>query len=256
MYFWGKDLSMKNIIAFIFVLFATCATAQRTTDDRVFEMRIYYAAPEKLDALIERFQKHTRKLFKKHGMENIGYWVPTNNEKNELIYVLAYPNMAARDKAWKAFGDDPKWKKVKTKSEVNGKLVLKVESIFMNATDYSPPITGSKDGKRVFELRIYNATPDKLAPLNARFKNHTMALFAKHGATNIAYWNTIEPEKTQAKLYYILAHKDEATAKKTFENFGNDPEWKRVSGESERNGPIVARIESIFMKPLSFSKIK
>ena len=248
---------MRNTLAFIFSLLALQAIAQNT-DSRVFEMRIYYAEPGKLDALVERFQQHTRKLFKKHGMENIGYWLPISNEKNQLVYVLAYPNMEAREAAWKAFGTDPKWKKVQTKSELNGKLVNRVESIFMKATDFSPPILASRKSKRVFELRTYTAEPGKLDSLQARFRHHTMALFVKHGAENIAYWTTLEKGNAQPKLVYILAHADEATGKKSFENFRKDPEWIHVKTASERNGTVVtlANIQSVYMKALPFSKIK
>ena len=219
-------------------------------------MRIYYTEPGRLDALIERFQKHTTKIFKKHGMENIGYWVPISNEKNQLIYVLAYPNMEAREASWKAFGADPKWKKVQTKSELSGKIVNKVESVFMKATDFSAAIGASKKGDRVFELRTYTAAPDKLSNILARFRDHTTKLFEKHGMTNIVYWTTIEKEAVQPKLVYILAHKSEEAGKKSFDEFRKDPEWIKVKTESESKGIIVDKIESVYMKALPFSKIR
>ncbi|SRR5258706_1535426 len=115
----------------------------RTADaskERFFEMRTYTAAPGKLEALHARFRDHTNKLFVKHGMELIGYWTPTDGEKvsNTLVYILAYPSKEAREKSWKDFQDDAEWKKAKDASEVNGKLVDKVESVFLKPTDYSP----------------------------------------------------------------------------------------------------------------------
>ncbi len=107
-------------------------------DTRCFEMRTYYAAPGKLDALHARFRDHTCKLFEKHGMQNIGYWVPVDNPDNKLIYILAYPSREAREKSWKAFMADPDWQKAYKASEVNGRLVAKAESLFLSATDYSP----------------------------------------------------------------------------------------------------------------------
>jgi hypothetical protein len=108
--------------------------------ERVFEMRTYIAAPGKLDDLNARFRNHTNKLFVKHGMELIGYWTPTAEpgSKNTLIYILAFPSKDAADKSWKAFRDDPEWKKVVQQTEANGKLVEKVESVYMKPTDYSP----------------------------------------------------------------------------------------------------------------------
>jgi hypothetical protein len=110
-------------------------------DSRFFEMRTYYAAPGKLEALHARFRNHTNRLFQKHGMTLIGYWVPTDKEKgadNTLVYILAYPSREAREKSWQGFLNDPEWKKARAESEVNGKLVEKVESVYLNATDYSP----------------------------------------------------------------------------------------------------------------------
>lgn len=117
------------------------ATPAATGKERFFEMRIYTAAEGKLDALHARFRDHTNALFAKHGIEMVGYWTPVNEKdgsKNKLVYILAYPSQDAREAAWKAFQADPDWQKAKAASEVNGKLVDKVESIYMKPTDYSP----------------------------------------------------------------------------------------------------------------------
>ncbi len=110
-------------------------------DGKCYELRTYYAAPGKLEDLHKRFRDHTIALFKKHGMEVVGFWGPTDKEKgseNTLVYMMAYPNRAARDAAWKAFGADPEWQKARTESEKNGKLTDKVDSVILGATDYSP----------------------------------------------------------------------------------------------------------------------
>ncbi len=109
-------------------------------DGKCYELRTYIAAPGKLEDLHKRFRDHTMKLFKKHGMEVVGFWGPTDKEKgseNTLVYVLAFPSREARDKAWKAFGADPDWQKARAESEKNGKLTDKVDSIILSATDYS-----------------------------------------------------------------------------------------------------------------------
>jgi NIPSNAP len=110
-------------------------------DSRCFEIRTYYAAPGKLEELHTRFRNHTMKLFKKHGMEVVGFWGPTDKEKgseNTVVYVIAFPSREARDKAWQAFLADPDWRKAFSESEKNGKLTEKIESVILNATDYSP----------------------------------------------------------------------------------------------------------------------
>jgi hypothetical protein len=112
----------------------------KKADTRIFELRTYYAAAGKMDALNARFRDHTCALFKKHGMEIVGFWLPIDLKDldKKLIYVLAYPSKEAADKSWKAFREDPEWIKAKDASEKDGKLVDKVESVYMNPTDYSP----------------------------------------------------------------------------------------------------------------------
>ncbi len=115
------------------------ARGEKKLDNRVFELRTYYAAPGKMADLHARFRDHTCKLFEKHGMTIVGFWSPEKPEEAEkkLIYILAFPSKEAKEKAWKAFQDDPEWKKARAESEKNGKLVDKVESVLMNPTDYS-----------------------------------------------------------------------------------------------------------------------
>lgn len=116
-------------------------SASLVKDGKCYEIRTYIAAPGKLEDLHARFRNHTMKLFKKHGMEVVGFWGPTDKEKgseNTLVYVMAYPNRAARDAAWKAFAADPEWQKARAESEKNGRLAEKVESVILGATDYSP----------------------------------------------------------------------------------------------------------------------
>src|SRR3954447_7555902 len=129
---------MKNLLWLIpFIAMASLPTKAAETANRCFEMRTYYAAEGKLDDLNARFRDHTCALFEKHGIKNIGYWMPQDNPDRKLIYLLAYPSREARDTAWKAFGADPEWKKAAKDSEKNGKLVNKVEQRFLTPTDYS-----------------------------------------------------------------------------------------------------------------------
>lgn len=110
-------------------------------DSRCFELRTYYAAPGKLEALNARFRDHTCALFKKHGMEIVGFWIPADKDKgaeNTLVYLLAHKSREAARVSWDAFRKDPAWEKARAASEVNGKLVDKAESVYLSATDYSP----------------------------------------------------------------------------------------------------------------------
>ena len=110
------------------------------TENRVFELRTYYAEPGKMDALLARFRDHTCKLFEKHGMTVVSFWTPieAGEADKKLIYVLAFPSKDAADKSWADFQNDPDWKAVKEASEKDGKLVTKVDRVFLDPTDFSP----------------------------------------------------------------------------------------------------------------------
>ena len=110
-------------------------------DSGAFGLRTYTAAPGKLEALHARFRNHTNRLFAKHGMKIVGFWVPIDKDKgadNTLVYLLRYPDRAAREKAWEDFRKDPEWIAARDASEASGKLVDKVDSVMLTATDYSP----------------------------------------------------------------------------------------------------------------------
>ena len=110
-------------------------------DSGAFELRTYTAAPGKLEALHARFRNHTNRLFAKHGMKIVGFWVPSDKDKgadNTLVYLRRYPDRAAREKAWEDFRKDPEWIAARDASEANGKLVDNVVSVMLTATDYSP----------------------------------------------------------------------------------------------------------------------
>jgi hypothetical protein len=110
--------------------------------------------------------------------------------------------------------------------------------------------------ERIFELRTYHLLPGKLENLNVRFRDHTRKLFEKQGMTNVVYWHTVPQDGTQPKLVYLLAHKNEEAAKASFDAFRKDPEWVKVRDESEANGKIVEKVESVYLSPLDFSALK
>lgn len=122
---------------FAMVLFFIGLAPADNSDNVVYELRTYTTNEGKLDELHKRFREHTLQLFEKHGMKNIAYWIPLD-QPNTLIYILTHKNQDAAKDSWKAFVNDPEWKAVYQASIENGKLVAKIESVFMTATDYSP----------------------------------------------------------------------------------------------------------------------
>jgi hypothetical protein len=120
-------------------IFQTRSVLSAQSAGTVFELRTYTAPEGKLADLNKRFRDHTRRIFDKHGMKSIGYWTPQDSpqSQNTLIYILQHANRDAAKKSWAEFQADPEWQKVSAESQVNGRIVSKVESVFMEATDYS-----------------------------------------------------------------------------------------------------------------------
>jgi len=109
---------------------------------------------------------------------------------------------------------------------------------------------------RIYELRTYIATDGKLDNLLARFRNHTVKLFEKHGMQNVGYWVVADEPASKNTLIYVLSHKDRDAAKASWDAFRKDPDWVKAKGESEANGAIVDKVTSVFMQPTDFSKLK
>ncbi len=254
-----KSILLFSVFALLFFSFR-CIKHIALKDSKYYEMRTYYAEEGKLEDLLNRFRNHTMSIFKKHGMTSIGYWLPIDNKENKLVYVLSYPSKESREKSWKDFSNDSEWKKVASESEKNGKLVAKVENVFLKTTDFSPSkISQKASEKRVFELRTYKTTSGHLPNLLSRFRDHTCKLFEKHEMTNLWYWTPIEKEQgADNTLIYILAHKSKEGGLESFKSFRADPIWTKVKEESEKvaGGSLTESVKSEYMNATDFSPVQ
>ncbi|NNE00978.1 MAG: NIPSNAP family protein [Pirellulaceae bacterium] len=253
------SLSLRHLI------FTLCLASLLLTTNpaaaEVFELRTYTTNEGKLDNLHARFRDHTVKLFEKHGIRSLGYWVPTDGEatKNTLIYVIAHKDRDAAKESWKAFINDPNWKAVHKKSEADGPILAKApESVYMRQTDYSPEFANENQGNDgVYELRIYKTGEGKLDGLDARFRDHTIELFNRHGIESVAYWHPTESPDSDDTLIYLVRHDSRDAAKTSWKAFGADPDWKKAAKESQIDGKFLReRPTSIYMKPTDYSAWK
>lgn len=249
----------------LLVCFAGLLPALRAADDGpVFELRTYTATPGNLDKLLARFRDHTLRIFEKHGMQNIGYAVPTEKADGageKLVYMIGHKSRAAAKESWKNFSADPEWKEVSTKSQIAGKIVAKVESVFVSVADFTPPVAEYNGAPRLFEMRSYTTPEGKIGALDARFRDHTCALFEKHGMTNLGYYHPVDADKGAGKtLIYFLAHKDREAATKSWAAFRADPVWVAAKAATEKAAggslTIPDGVKSVFMTPTDFSPTK
>ena len=141
-----KGLVLASVLlAFCAVVLAAPGAPQKSqtaaSGNRVFELRTYTTNEGKLEDLNKRFRDHTCRLFQKHGIELVGFWTPQDDKDGKgekLVYLIAFPSREAAKKAWQEFRDDPEWQKVYSESHKDGVLVKKVDSVFLDPTDYSP----------------------------------------------------------------------------------------------------------------------
>jgi hypothetical protein len=129
------------------------------------------------------------------------------------------------------------------------RLVLSLTVILMTA------ITAAAED-RVFELRTYHANPGKMAALHARFRDHTIKLFEKHGMTVIGFWSPIDKTEADEVLVYLLAFPSKEAADKSWKEFQDDPDWKKAKADSEKDGPLVKKVDRKFLTPTDYSKLK
>ena len=134
-----KSLPIAIFSAVLGLIIGTFFTAS-AQDQKVFELRTYQATPGNLNNLHARFRDHTLRIFRKHGMEIVGFWSPTSEDERDdiLVYLLAHDSQGAADASWQAFGADPEWDRVSEESNRNGQILAGVERKYMVATDYSP----------------------------------------------------------------------------------------------------------------------
>ena len=128
-------------------------------------------------------------------------------------------------------------------------LVLGASLALVHAAD-------TPQAARVFEIRTYHTFPGRLDALNKRFRVHTMRIFAKHGMTNVAYWTFEDSPAKESTLIYVISHASREQARKNWEEFRNDPEWKAIAAASEADGKIVEKVDSVFVDATDYSPLK
>ena len=112
------------------------------------------------------------------------------------------------------------------------------------------------EADQVFELRTYTAAEGKFDDLLARFRDHTLRIFEKHGMTNVGYWTPQDEPLSANTLIYMLAHPSREAAEQSWRDFSSDPEWQSVAEESQKDGRLITGLERVFLDPTDFSPMR
>jgi ribosomal protein L3 len=142
------------------------------------------------------------------------------------------------------------------KLSVVGLVVAAFACGFVLRAAVAPAAIVHAAANRVFEIRTYTTPPGKLDALKARFRDHTIALFTKHDMTSVGYWVPQDAPMKDNTLIYVLAHPSREEAAKNWAAFRADPDWVKAKAESEKDGPLTTKVESVFVDPTDFSPIK
>ncbi len=235
--------------------------AARLTQGPVYELRIYRAKLGRYPLLVRRFREHTDGLFKKHGLEPVGYWTPSDKRsyKRTFVYLLKHPSRYAAFKNWVRFFNDRQWQDVLDKPEFQGLLSERPESIFLTENGYSElaQATIDKPGG-IYELRTYVANLGKLPALNAHFRDTATRLLAKHGIRSIGFWAPFDQPDSQDILVMLLYHTSGDGADAGWKALESDPAWQTVWKKSpaEEGKLLASPAKSLYLRAREFSRLK
>ena len=118
------------------------------------------------------------------------------------------------------------------------------------------PVVQAQPAGRFYELRTFTATDGKLEALHDRFRQHTMQLWAKHGMTNVAYFTVLDSPAAANQIVFLLSYPSREASKASWAAFGQDAEWTKVVAETEANGKLIMKGETVALEPTDYSPMK
>ncbi|HCQ39016.1 MAG TPA: hypothetical protein DIV39_07655 [Verrucomicrobiales bacterium] len=233
----------------------------RLTAGPLHELRIYSAAEGRHGDLIKRFKDHTDRIFRRHGLEALGYWIPTEGpakKRRRLVYLLKHGSRYDAYRNWVNFSNDREWEKVLDKPEFQGLLAKRPESVFLNEETFSRlQEVAIKQPGGVYELRSYVGAPGDGGALRAWFRENLRSLFRKHGARELGAWVPFDEPGSADTMVSLLHHRNREQADIVWKEIRSDPLWGQVLGEVNVKGNVLAaEPEVIFLRALGFSPLR
>lgn len=224
-----------------------------------YELRLYTVASNKMDGVLERFPETVEPVRRKHGIKTIGYWTaPGMTNGGTLVYLISGASKEALQKQEKELGADQQFKDgYAASSKKHGKTVDRILSIPLtaDATAKSDFATGAKP--HVFDLRIYSILPGKLEAFRARWRDHAVVIYKRHGLHSLGWWIADKKDaEGHDQFVCLLAGESAEAIQKSIAAFHQDAQWQRLEKETEKDGKLRSGVESFKLTPTDFSLMK
>jgi hypothetical protein len=228
-----------------------------------YELQRLAPRPGKRDALLDWLRARGAEVARRHGVAGVACLVPAGDDPAGEVLWLTRCQTANAATARGALRADAECRRIDPAAGEAESLVAKVESMALVPTAYSPVFAPAVSAEpRVFELRTYTCpSPEKRALLDDRFREHTMALFQKHGMQNLVYWHPGGVEGGERKLVYLLGHASVDAARESFAAFRKDPDWlaAKEASEAKAGGSLTEKergVISEFFLATGFSPLQ
>lgn len=230
-----------------------------TASPTFYELRIYTITPNKMDGVLERFRDTVEPLRRKHGIRTIGYWsAPGTTNGGTFAYLMVAASKEELLKQEEEFGADPQFKAGYAASNAkHGKTVDKIASLPLTVDATAKFDFTSANPTRAFDLRIYSVLPGKLDAFRARWRDHAVPIYKRHGLHSLGWWVADKKDADgHDQFVCLLAGESIATIQKSIGEFHKDAEWQRVEKETERDGKLRGNVEAFKLKATDFSFIQ
>jgi hypothetical protein len=224
-----------------------------------FELRVYTVTSNKLDAVLERFKETVDPVRKRHGIETVGYWSnPGATNGGTFVYLMAASSRAELQRKEKVFGADPQFQSGFARSnQKHGKTVDQIVSIPLGVDASAKLDFGSSEAARAFDLRIYSIVPGKLDAFRARWRDHAVPIYERHGLHSVGWWVALEKDSEgHDQFVCLLAGKSLASIQQSISEFHKDPDWIRIETATEVNGKLRSSVLAHKILPADFSSIQ
>ncbi len=233
------------------------ALSSKATQPPYVELRIYDVTTNKLEGVLERFRDAVEPIRKKHGIKTLGYWTSSATNGEKFIYLMTGAGQSQFQQAEKTFSADPDFKTAYAVSnKKHGKTVDKITSMILvgelSQLDVSPSIN-----PRAFDLRLYSVLPGKLEAFRARWRDHAVPIYKRHGLHSIGWWVAEQKDSDGHEVFVcLLAGESIAGIQSSISEFHKDIEWQRIEVESERVGKLRSGVTTYKLKPTDFSQLR